>query len=103
MEDFSDDRIVGGLYEDISKDASNNSREEEVEQWLFAPERRYGDAEIIRTESEGYHIVFFTGFGDRYCDFLADMSLREMQHKAWVESLAPVDAVRRWAFVLVQL
>ena len=103
MPDYSDDPTEGGFYEQISKDASQIKLVEELEDWLFDPVRKFGDAEMIRTEMYGYHLMFFMGHGDRYCDFVADTQMRDRDHTAWIEALEPVDAVRRWAFVLVSL
>ena len=111
MDEYTEDSTEGGYYDLISQSPANRKLVEEIEAWLFAPERQVGDYELIRTEAYGYHFVFFMGHGERYCDYLAvegllDSSgssyiiegLREIGHAAWRDSLEPLEAVRRWAF-----
>ena len=100
MADYPDDTTEGGFYDKISKSASQNKMVPEIEDWLFADGRQYGDYELIRTEDYGYHLVFFMGYGERLCDFLADSGMRTRDYNAWKESLAPVEATKRWAFTL---
>lgn len=99
----SDDSTEGGLYEDISMDVSHFKMVDEIQDWLFAPEREFGDSELIRTEAYGYHLIFFMGHGERYCDYIADNKMRDRDFTAWNDGLEPVEAVRRWAFMLTQL
>jgi hypothetical protein len=100
----TDDSTEGGFYDKISKDLSGEMKVvPEIEEWLFDPARHYGDYELIRTESYGYHLVFFMGYGERYCDYLAESKLRDEAHKAWSEGLDPVDVAERWAFIFVSL
>jgi len=99
MADHSDDTAPEGYYDLISKNSANNKMVAEIEEWLFAPERQVGDYKLIRTEDYGYHLVYFDGFGDRYCDYLADTKLRDADYSAWEEGLAPVEAVKHWAYI----
>lgn len=55
--DYSDDTgsaAMGGLLTDLAR----GDTESGFENWCFAPERRPGDYELIKT-SYGYHIVYF--------------------------------------------
>ena len=99
MADYPDDTTPEGYYELISKNSADNKMVSEIEKWLFAPERQVGDYELIRTEDYGYHLVYFDGYGERYCDYLADTKLRDADYNAWNEGLEPVEAVTRWAFI----
>jgi len=101
-DDHSDDPIEGGFYDQISKSVAQNKMVSEIEDWLFSPERRYGDYELIRTEDYGFHLVFFMGFGERFSDFLAESRMRNNDYNEWRDGLEPVEAVKRWAFVLTQ-
>jgi len=100
MEEYSDDTAEGGFYDLISKDASQNKMILEVENWLFAPGRKYGDYGIVRSEDYGYHLLFFMGFGERLCDYLADTNMRKADFADWKASLAPVESNKLWGFVL---
>ncbi|MCL2402214.1 MAG: hypothetical protein FWC90_06185 [Oscillospiraceae bacterium] len=100
MAEHSDDHTEGGLYTDISKVITQNKLVPEIEEWLFAPGRDIGDFALIRTEDFGYHLVFFTGFGESYRDFIADARMRDRDHAEWFENLEPVGNARRWAFFL---
>jgi len=95
--EHSDNSTEGGLFEKIAK----YTLFPEIDEWLFAPERKYGDHELFESES-GFHVVFFLGLGERNCDVLADSALRDIDYQAWTESLPPVEAVRRWAFTLIR-
>ena len=100
MADYSDDSTEGGFYGEITKNQANNKKPQEIEQWLFTPGRQVGDYEVIYSEADGYYLVYFSGFGERYCDFLADSGLREKDYSEWHDSLEPVEAVKKWAFIL---
>ena len=99
MPDYSDDTTEGGFYDLISKSTANNKMMPEIEEWLFDPQRQVGDYELIRTEAYGYHFVYFAGFGERYCDYLAKEGLRNNDFQAWQDALEPVDSVKHWAFM----
>ena len=103
MDEYSDDWAEGGLYVDITKIFGMNKMVPEIEDWLFAPERQIGDFELIRTEAIGYHLVFFSGFGDRVRDFIADSRMRGIDHGEWRDSLPAPEASIRWGQRLVQL
>ena len=101
-EGYSDDS-TDGHYDLISKNAANNKMVPEIEDWLFAPGRQAGDCEIVRTEAFGYHLLYFVGFGDRYCDYLADTKLRDADYHAWEDTLQPLEVTKRWAFMFRQV
>ena len=100
MPDYSDDTTNGGFYDEISKDVSHRKMIKEIENWLFDPVREYGDFEMIRSEAYGYHLVFFMGHGERYCDYAAEQGLRGRDYSAWEDGLDQGDAVTHWAYKL---
>ena len=100
MEEYSDDWTEGGFYDEISKDMSHKKMIREVEEFLFDPSREYGDFELVKSEAYGYHLLFFMGYGERYCDYTAERGIRERDYYAWLDSFTPIEAVRRWAFIL---
>jgi len=106
MEEHSFDQTVGGLYTNIAKTeyqgnhASAMKVSQEIEDWLFAPERHIGNFELIATKDHGYHLVYFVGPGERFRDFIADDNLRFADFTAWRESLQDVESVTRWAYTL---
>jgi len=102
MADNSDDTTAGGLYDNISKNASQNKTDQEIEDWIYADGRQPGDYSLIKTETDGYNIVYFVGFGEKFCDFLADNAMRNRDYTAWKAGLATADSVKRWGFVLTQ-
>ena len=99
MEEYSDDTTADGFYDLISTDPAGNKMVPEIEEWLFAPGRQVGDYELIRTEDYGYHLVYFSGYGDRYCDYQADQGLRDIGYNEWKESLPEVESEKHWAFM----
>ena len=99
MDEYSSDKNTeGGLYEDIYKGYMPIA----VEEWLFAPERQVGDYSMIETAGVGHQLVFFKGYGDRYCDIVSENELRGQDYEEWSSALNPVDAVKHWAFSLTQ-
>ena len=99
MEEYSDDTTQDGFYNMITKNAANNKMVPEIEGWLFTPGRQVGDYELIKTEAYGYHLVYFSGYGERYCDYLATDGMRSKDYTAWTESLEDVEATSKWAFI----
>jgi len=99
MPDYSADYTEGGLYKQIPKGGLGVP---EIDDWLFAPERRVGDYELIKSEAYGYHIIYVKGYDKKYCDVAAENGLRERDYQAWQDSLEPAEAATRWAFMLRQ-
>jgi len=75
----------------------------EIEEWLFESGREIGDSELIHTERFGYHLIYFTGFGETMADIIADDRLRSEEHTLWLESLTPGTPVKHTAFFLVHV
>ena len=78
---------TGGLYENVYHDAMV----EPVNNWIFAENRQFGDTGIVTQNGANYtgaHILFFAGESDMtYAHALADSTLRNEAHTAWMESL----------------
>ena len=102
MEEHSDDTTEGGYYYPISKSHALNKLVPEIEDWLFEPDRQYGDYKLIRSAAHGYHLVFFMEHGERYCDFIAEGTLRNDAYTAWRDGLEEVDFQKHWAFMFTQ-
>lgn len=97
VEDYSDDYTEGGLYENIYKNTTSITTEPEIEEWLFDPVRKAGDYELINTAKNGYYLVYFTGYGERYCDYLADVRMRDRDFNAWKDALPGPVSDQGWA------
>ena len=74
----SADSPEGGLYENITP----GSMVESFENWCFDPDRQVGDTDIIETEY-GYHVMYFSGYGKIYRDYLVEETLRNNDYTAW--------------------
>ena len=98
MADYSDDNTEGGYYDQISKDPSHRKMIAEVEDFLFDPARKYGDYELVRSEQYGYHLLFYMGSGELYCDYAAETALRNKDYQDWSDGLEENEPVTRWAF-----
>ena len=103
---FSDDNIEGGYYDRIAQFMYQSQTTYtlrvvgEIEQWLFDRGRAVGDFELIRTEAYGYHLVYFSGFGERMRDIIAADRLISVTFLEWGDSLPPVGEVEKhWAFM----
>ena len=98
MAEHSDDPTEGGHYTKIYK----GMMVPEIDGWLFDPARQIGDSELIRTEAYGYHLIYFSGFGEQYNDFASDSRMRTADFTVWTASLEKPEATTRWAFSLTQ-
>jgi len=107
--EHSDDTTEGGYYSDISKFPYQSSHintmkvVEEIENWLFDENREIGDSQLVFTSSFGYHILYFTGFGDIFFEMIATDRLRTQEHTDWLENLEVPLPVKRPAFILVHV
>lgn len=71
----------GGLYEHVYK----GQMVTEFDDFCFADGRKTGDVELVYNESTGYHLIYFVGENDLYCDYLGDQLLRSEDYSAWQE------------------
>jgi len=71
----------GGLYEDVYK----GQMVTEFNDWCFEDGRKVGDYGVVKT-TYGYHLIYFSGFGDEYWKTLADNSKRSADYDAWLEA-----------------
>lgn len=75
----------GGLYENIVK----GQMVEEFNDFCFAPHKP-GDTGIVYGETtgySGYHVMYFVGEGETYCDYIAENDLRNADLESWLEEL----------------
>ena len=75
----------GGLYENVYK----GQMVQEFNDFCFDPARKPGDVGIVFNESDsycGYHLVYYVGQGERYCDYLGDQALRTDDFSAWEDT-----------------
>ena len=75
----------GGLYENVYK----GQMVQEFNDFCFDPARKPGDVGIVFNESDsycGYHLVYYVGQGERYCDYLGDQALRTDDFNAWEDT-----------------
>jgi hypothetical protein len=109
MDEHSDDFTEGGLYTNITRHPYQSLRFNtmkvvpEIEDWLFYENRMIGDSELIHTSDFGYHLIYFTGFGEPFFELIADDRMRTRDHNAWLEGLPLSEPVRHFAFILVQV
>jgi hypothetical protein len=94
MEEHSDDTTEGGYYTNISRHPYQSAHVSAM---------KVGDTELVRTEAFGYHLLYFTGYGERFLDIIADDMKRTSDHNLWRDGLPDVLPVRHRAFVLVQV
>lgn len=72
----------GGLYENVYK----GQMVQEFNDFCFDPARKPGDVGSVFNESDsycGYHLVYYVGQGERYCDYLGDQALRTSDFNEW--------------------
>ncbi len=73
----------GGLLEGIR----DGSVDDELNDWLFDENRKYGDIDIIET-SLGYHIVFYVGENEIYWKKTAREYLAKQNYDNYLQTLA---------------
>jgi len=109
MDEHSDDTTEGGYYSQIAQFSyqgsifSSMKVVPELEEWLFDENRAAGDSELIYTADFGYHLVYFTGFYERFFELIADDRLRSADHTDWLESMTAGEPVKHGAFILVHI
>jgi hypothetical protein len=70
----------GGLYENVYQGQMLTA----FNDWCFDPDRQVGDTGIVET-SYGYHIMYFSGYGDNYRETLVEDTMRSDDYDAWYE------------------
>lgn len=107
IDEHSDDTTEGGYYDNIAMlsyqgDGFSVMRVvPELEDWLFTDGRAVGDAELIETAAYGYHLIYFTGYGDVLAKMMAEDALRTGSIIDWQNNLIKGDPVKSSAFILV--
>lgn len=87
-EQYSEDagsNTNGGLYDSIYK----GQMVEEFDAFCFGGHKP-GDTAIVYGESgsyAGYHVVYYVGEGENYCDYLARTDLTNTELEAWLTEL----------------
>jgi len=100
MEEHSDDSTEGGFYEGISRfqyqgaDFRAMRVVAELEQWLFDG-RAIGDWELIETSAYGFHLIYFTGYGEKFSHVVARDRMRSAAHEDWLDSVEADEPVKR--------
>ena len=72
----------GGLYENIAP----GNMVESFEDWCYEEGRQPGDTGIVETQY-GYHIMYFSGFGKIYRDYMVENVLLNRDYSAWQEAV----------------
>lgn len=71
-----------GLYSNISK----GQMVKEFEDWCFAPDRKPGDTDIVKT-SYGYHVMYFVETAEEYYTYVIDNAIRSEKYGDYVDAL----------------
>ena len=82
QEHSADNAEDGGLYENITP----GSMVEAFDAWCYDEARQVGDTGIVETEY-GYHIMYFSGYGDTYLNYLLEEDMRYADYQAWYEEV----------------
>lgn len=78
----ADNAEAGGLYEDIAP----NTMAEAFEAWCYDESRQVGDTGIVETQY-GYHVMFFSGYGNTYQNYMVESVMRSADYSAWRSSV----------------
>jgi parvulin-like peptidyl-prolyl isomerase len=74
----------GGLYEKVRL----GQMVKEFEDWCFAKGRKPGDTGIVKTQY-GYHVMYFSGYGEPYRLLIAKSAMQNEEYKNWLEEQKP--------------
>ena len=74
----ADNAEAGGLYENIVPGQMVASFDE----WCFDESRQVGDTGIVETEY-GYHVMYFSGYGKVYQDYMVENVMRSADYEEW--------------------
>lgn len=69
---------TGGLYENIAP----GSMVENFDAWCFDESRQIGDTGIVESDY-GYHIMYFSGYGETYHNYLVETEMKSNDYTAW--------------------
>jgi len=81
-----------GLYENVAKEQTRT----EIDRWLYNPIRKDGDYEIIYSEDNGYHLMYYIGEGMPYRDVLADATVRQEHYDSYIEDLKEATPIKEF-------
>ena len=79
----SEDSAAGGLYEKVYRGQMVSA----FNDWCFDTPHEHGDTGIVLSEEYGYHLIYFVGYNQNYCDVLADQGLRGAEYETWETNL----------------
>jgi parvulin-like peptidyl-prolyl isomerase len=74
----------GGLYENVAL----GQMVKEFEDWCFDEARKPGDTGIVKTQY-GYHVMYFSGYGEPYRLLIAKSAMQNEEYKNWLEEQKP--------------
>lgn len=82
-QEHSDDNAEeGGLYTDVTP----GSMVEPFDAWCYDESRQVGDTGIVETEF-GYHVMYFSGYGRTYLNYILENDIRYEEYQAWYEEV----------------
>ena len=85
--EYSEDpgsNTTGGLYEQVYQGQMMT----EFNDWCFDPARKPGDTGIVYSESTGYHIMYFVGYGTtEYWHYACENAMISNEYSEWQTSL----------------
>ena len=73
-----DTSMTGTLYENLVPGTITD----EVDSWCQEEGRTAGDTNIFEG-TDGYHVVYFSGYGDVYRDYLVENTMRSNDYSEW--------------------
>ena len=73
----------GGLYENITP----GSMVDAFDAWCFEDGRQVGDTGIVET-TYGYHIMYFSGYGETYQNYMVKNTMLSNDYTAWQQEVA---------------
>jgi len=79
--DDTGSNTTGGLYENLVPGATV----EAFNDWCFNETRAAGDTGIVETEY-GYHVMYFSGFGRTYRDYMVESTMLNSAFTEWQDS-----------------
>lgn len=78
----SDEKVDGGLYENIG----HSDIPDAMDEWVYSAERKEGDTTLLEADN-GFYVLYYVGEGDNYRETLAGAVLKNEFYKELCEKL----------------
>ena len=91
----SADSAEGGLYENIL----HGKMVATFEDWCYDEARQIGDTGIVESDY-GYHVMYFSGYGETYLDYTVRETMRSNDYNVWYDGIIANVSYKSYSFMM---